>query len=258
MPALKKILCALDLSDQSESVAEYAVMLAKMSGASIVAVYAAPTLTQYTGFHVPPNTIDNFVGEIVSGAERSMTDFVSEHFTGVDARGVVVVGYAAEEILALAESEQADIIVMGTRGRKGIDLILFGSVAEKRDLPCADHPSYRRRLIDRGQSGETGLPPFPSLGRNRSVSSFLVFAQRSAPFDRNADRRTSLPESGPAPHALQKNASASWEDVLWLSPAFPPFPENARLRRQMFPCVPRFSAWGVRERVLSLYARHSL
>ena len=82
MPALKKILCALDLSDQSESVAEYAVMLAKMSGASIVAVYAAPTLTQYTGFHVPPNTIDNFVGEIVSGAERSMTDFVSEHFTG--------------------------------------------------------------------------------------------------------------------------------------------------------------------------------
>ena len=100
MPALKKILCALDLSDQSESVAEYAVMLAKMSGASIVAVYAAPTLTQYTGF-------------------------------GVDARGVVVVGYAAEEILALAESEQADIIVMGTRGRKGIDLILFGSVAEK-------------------------------------------------------------------------------------------------------------------------------
>ena len=98
MPALKKILCALDPSDQSESVAEYAVMLAKMSGASIVAVYAAPTLTQYTGFHVPPNTIDNFVGEIVSGAERSMTDFVSEHFTGVDARGVVVVGYAAEEI----------------------------------------------------------------------------------------------------------------------------------------------------------------
>ena len=123
MPALKKILCALDLSDQSESVAEYAVMLAKMSGASIVAVYAAPTLTQYTGFHVPPNTIDNFVGEIVSG--------VSEHFTGVDARGVVVVGYAAEEILALAESEQADIIVMGTRGRKGIDLILFGSVLKR-------------------------------------------------------------------------------------------------------------------------------
>lgn len=131
MPELKKIVCALDLSEQSKQVAEYAIMLSKATGASIVAVYAAPTLTQYTGFHVPPNTIDNFVGEIVSGAERSMAEFVSENFQGVDARGVVVVGYAAEEILALADKEKADLIVMGTRGRKGIDLILFGSVAEK-------------------------------------------------------------------------------------------------------------------------------
>lgn len=131
MPALKKILCAIDLSEQSESVAEYAVMLAKLADASIVAVYAAPTLTQYTGFHVPPNTIDNFVGEIVSGAEQSMKEFVARHFEGVSTRGVVVVGYAAEEILAVAEKEQVDLIVMGTRGRKGIDLILFGSVAEK-------------------------------------------------------------------------------------------------------------------------------
>ncbi len=131
MPVLKKILCAIDLSEQSESVAEYAVMLARLADASIVAVYAAPTLTQYTGFHVPPNTIDNFVGEIVSGAEKSMSEFVAQHFAGVDARGVVVVGYAAEEILAVAEKEQVDLIVMGTHGRKGIDLILFGSVAEK-------------------------------------------------------------------------------------------------------------------------------
>ena len=131
MPEFKKIICALDLSDQSKQVAEYAAMVAKMSGASIIAVYAAPTLTQYTGFHVPPNTIDNFVGEIVSGAEQSMSDFVAENFQGVDARGLVVVGYAAEEILKLSEVEQADLIVMGTRGRKGLDLILFGSVAEK-------------------------------------------------------------------------------------------------------------------------------
>jgi len=128
---LKRIICALDLSDHSKTVADYAQSLAKLTGASITAVYAAPTLTQYTGFHVPPNTIDSFVGEIVSGAERSMADFVSENFKDIDAKGVVVVGYAAEEILALAEREQADMIIMGTHGRKGIDRILFGSVAEK-------------------------------------------------------------------------------------------------------------------------------
>ena len=131
MAKLQKIVCALDLSEHSKLVAEYATMLAKMSGASIVAVYAAPTLTQYTGFHVPPNPIDSFVGEIVSGAEKAMTDFVTEHFPEVQVKAEVVVGYAAEEILSLAENEDADLIVMGTHGRKGIDRILFGSVAEK-------------------------------------------------------------------------------------------------------------------------------
>ncbi|MCQ2444766.1 MAG: universal stress protein [Mailhella sp.] len=131
MPKLEKIVCALDLSEHSKAVAEYACMLAKTGGASIVAVYAAPTLTQYTGFHVPPNTIDSFVGEIVSGAEKAMEKFASENFTDVEVKTEVVVGYAAEEILAVAEKEGADMIIMGTHGRKGIDRILFGSVAEK-------------------------------------------------------------------------------------------------------------------------------
>lgn len=131
MPKLQKIICALDLSEHSKTVAEYACMLAKAMNASIVAVYAAPTLTQYTGFHVPPNTIDSFVGEIVSGAEKAMSQFVSENFEGVETKAEVVVGYAAEEILEIAEKEEADLIVMGTHGRKGIDRILFGSVAER-------------------------------------------------------------------------------------------------------------------------------
>ena len=131
MPKLQKIICALDLSEHSKTVAEYACMLAKAMNATIVAVYAAPTLTQYTGFHVPPNTIDSFVGEIVSGAEKAMAQFVSENFEGVETKAEVVVGYAAEEILEIAAKEQADLIVMGTHGRKGIDRILFGSVAER-------------------------------------------------------------------------------------------------------------------------------
>ena len=131
MPKLKKIVCALDLSEHSKTVAEYACMLAKSNGASIVAVYAAPTLTQYTGFHVPPNTIDSFVGEIVTGAEKAMAQFAEENFQDVSFKAEVVVGYAAEEILSVAEKENADMIIMGTHGRKGIDRILFGSVAEK-------------------------------------------------------------------------------------------------------------------------------
>lgn len=78
MKEIKKILCAVDLSEHSKAVAEYAVLLAKGLGAGVLVVYTAPSLSQYVGFHVPPNTIENFVGEIVTGAEKSMEAFVAE------------------------------------------------------------------------------------------------------------------------------------------------------------------------------------
>ncbi|MBQ7617512.1 MAG: universal stress protein [Desulfovibrio sp.] len=131
MKEIKKILCAVDLSEHSKEVAEYAATLAKKLGASVLVVYTAPSLSQYVGFHVPPNTIENFVGEIVTGAEQSMQAFVAENFQGLEAKGQVLIGYAAEEILNRAKEEQVDMIIMGTHGRKGIDRILFGSVAEK-------------------------------------------------------------------------------------------------------------------------------
>jgi len=131
MQNIKKILCALDLSPHSAMVAEYAVTMAKAFDAQIVAVYAAPALTQYVGFHVPPSSIENIVSEIVAGAEKTMQSFVASNFQGVKAVGKVVNGYAAEEILHMVATENADMIIMGTHGRKGIDRILFGSVAEK-------------------------------------------------------------------------------------------------------------------------------
>ncbi len=131
MPKLQKIVCALDLSEHSRTVAEYACMLARTMNAGIVALYVAPAMTQYTSFHVPPDTIHTFVGEVVSGAKEAMSQFVKENFRGVDVKTEIVTGYAGEEILAVAEKEEADMIVMGTRGRKGLDRVLFGSVAEE-------------------------------------------------------------------------------------------------------------------------------
>lgn len=131
MALIKKILCAVDFSEHSPAVAKYASELAKGLGAKIVCMYVAPSLSQYVGFHVPPSSIENFVGEIVTGAEATMSAFLSENFQDVQAEGHVVTGYAAEEIFAIAAKENVDLIIMGTHGRKGIDRILFGSVAEK-------------------------------------------------------------------------------------------------------------------------------
>ena len=131
MKEIKKILCAVDLSENSVNLAEYSSTLAKALGAEVCVLYVAPTLSQYVGFHVPPSSIENFVGEIVDGAVKNMETFIAENFNGVKASGKVITGYAAEEILHYATEISADMIVMTTHGRRGIDRILFGSVAEK-------------------------------------------------------------------------------------------------------------------------------
>lgn len=133
MPSIKKILCAVDLSEHSKMVADYAITLAKALDAEITVLYTAPSLSQYVGFHVPPSSIENFVGEIVTGAEQSMAEFIAEVFTdpAVKVEGKILSGYAAQEIIGFATNNGMDIIVMGTHGRTGIDRMLFGSVAEK-------------------------------------------------------------------------------------------------------------------------------
>jgi len=43
----------------------------------------------------------------------------------------VVSGDTVDEILKVIESEDIDLLIMGTHGRKGLDHTIFGSVAEK-------------------------------------------------------------------------------------------------------------------------------
>ena len=68
---------------------------------------------------------------ILLGISLAVTPAFKMRFWNIGAEGQVLIGYAAEEILTRANDEGADLIVMGTHGRKGIDRILFGSVAEK-------------------------------------------------------------------------------------------------------------------------------
>ena len=57
---------------------------------------------------------------------------------GLSARWVVRTGLPYEEIVGAAAQERADLIVMGTHGRGGIDRALLGSVADRviRLAPC--------------------------------------------------------------------------------------------------------------------------
>jgi nucleotide-binding universal stress UspA family protein len=131
MATISKILCPVDFSKHSNKIAAYAETLGTALGATVEVVYIAPSLSQYESFQVPAGAIASMVGDIITGAEKTMDSFVQENFKNIKAEGKVLSGDAAQEILDYAREHKVDLIVMGTHGRKGIDRVLFGSVAEK-------------------------------------------------------------------------------------------------------------------------------
>ena len=64
----------------------------------------------------------------------------------------VAVGHPADTIVRVAQERGADLIVMGTHGRTGLQHVLLGSVAEKvvRLAPC---PVLTVRDKNPGRSG---------------------------------------------------------------------------------------------------------
>ena len=131
MLPIKKIVCPLDLSDLSPRVAEYAVAMARAFGSEVLVVYVAPSVNQYAVLDVPPQSLEWFTEEISTNAVNHMGKVTTELFTGIKVETKILSGNPAEEIIKVARENNADLIVMGTRGRKGVDLLVFGTVADK-------------------------------------------------------------------------------------------------------------------------------
>jgi nucleotide-binding universal stress UspA family protein len=136
--AAKRIVCPTDFSAAAANAERHAVGLAKALGAELVLLHVAseaPLWRESVG--------SAEVRKIFESQRRWVADTLAERAgalgaDGVKARGLVKVGVPWEEIVAAAADEHADMIVMGTEGRTGLDRLLLGSVAERvvRRAPC--------------------------------------------------------------------------------------------------------------------------
>ncbi|MDR1685904.1 MAG: universal stress protein [Desulfovibrio sp.] len=129
---VKNILCPIDFSQNSELAASRAAAAAEAGNAALEFLYVSPLLTDIGGHHeVDIQKLQDMEQHILSSAAASMEKFIKAHAAGAKAAGKVLPGDPGEVILQRAKEIGADLIVIGTRGRKGFDNILFGSVAEK-------------------------------------------------------------------------------------------------------------------------------
>jgi nucleotide-binding universal stress UspA family protein len=134
---VKRVVTPVDFSDNSRLVAESSAYVAGKFGAVMNLVFVVQNFDDYSGFFVPQMTLPTLEGELLEGAEAKMASFCSEMVAYCESVGVkelqykVLMGDVAEKIVEYAAEVKADMIIMGTHGYKGLEKIMFGSVAGK-------------------------------------------------------------------------------------------------------------------------------
>jgi nucleotide-binding universal stress UspA family protein len=125
----RRMVCPVDFSEASLAALGYALKLAEESCAEITVLHVLEWLVEdepgarIAGFDVP-----EFRRYLEKDARDRLHKVVPEDARDwCRPREEVVGGRPGREVLRLAEERQADLVVMGVRGRNPVDLALFGS-----------------------------------------------------------------------------------------------------------------------------------
>jgi nucleotide-binding universal stress UspA family protein len=139
------ILVATDLSEASAPATAYAFSLARALNAHLYIIYVVSeddvwVLTAIRGYLQSEVTPAALVETFYTEADKRLTTLVEEaHATDLVPERLIVTGQPAAAIISWATAKQAQLIIIGTHGRRGVTRFFMGSVAERvlREAPCA-------------------------------------------------------------------------------------------------------------------------
>jgi nucleotide-binding universal stress UspA family protein len=125
----RNIVIATDGSENTQRAISYGIQIAKLSGATVYALYVVDTPSTISDWTAGKETIY----EIMRNDGEKAVSRVKKigEAAGVEVEEVVLDGYPSNEIIDFAENNNIDLIVMGTLGKTGLEKFLIGSVAEK-------------------------------------------------------------------------------------------------------------------------------
>jgi len=133
-----KLLVPTDFSETAAEAEAQAVILARGLGAEIVLLHVAVETPLY---NEGPFGIDT--REVYEAQRRWADETLEQRAAALRAQGITTrwlrrAGVPFREIVETAAAEHADLIVIGTHGRTGLNWLLLGSVADRviRLAPC--------------------------------------------------------------------------------------------------------------------------
>ncbi len=131
-----RILVATDFSAHAQNALDYAMSIARSQGAALVLVHAleAPDPLTMVGGSIKP-MLD--LGAATAKAEELLQAEAARVQAGQMLAASEVRRYRAEqEILSAARDHAADLVVLGTRGHRGVQRFMLGSVSERVARAC--------------------------------------------------------------------------------------------------------------------------
>lgn len=130
MGPFRHILVPTDFEEASQKALALAAEIARGSGAKITVMHTCE-IPVYPYVDTALSAVD-LLSPVVDLAEKKLAE-VMKPFRDIcpDANSVLKIGVPADQILAMAADTGADLIVMGTHGRRGVSHALLGSVTEK-------------------------------------------------------------------------------------------------------------------------------
>jgi nucleotide-binding universal stress UspA family protein len=126
----RNIVIATDGSENTLRAISYGIEIAKLSGATVHALYVVDTSSFST---IPMDAgWEEMYAILRKEGEKAASDVKERgEAAGVEIREVLLEGHPSTEIINFAENNDIDLIVMGNLGKTGLERFLLGSVTEK-------------------------------------------------------------------------------------------------------------------------------
>ncbi len=133
MLEIKKILYPCNLEESSSKILAYVVSIAEKYNSMIYLLHVVQDLPLWCVGYIPYSSpLDELQHKALEASEKAMDRICEEQLQGCSKlQRRAVGGDPATEILKTIETEDVDLVIMGTHGREGLDHAIFGSVAEK-------------------------------------------------------------------------------------------------------------------------------
>lgn len=127
----KLILVPTDFSETAAHALRYASALAERFGAHLLVIHADSFVPVVDFTAMPADLFCEVQDSMVENAREVLQAHAEENIgAGVPFELRVITGSAREAIAAQIRESGADLVVMGTHGRTGMNRLLFGSVTE--------------------------------------------------------------------------------------------------------------------------------